>query len=766
MKTKLFIIALVLLALATLNPQLTTARAQGTAFTYQGQLQNNGSPASGTYALTFTLFNTNATGVPVAGPVTNNGVVVSNGLFTVQVDFGSGAFTGQSNWLEIAVATNLTGSFTTLAARQAVTPAPYAIYAETASNVSGTLPASQLAGDANGNLFVGPSGNSITSGSGNSAAGESALKYNTTGNNNTANGNNALVANKTGSDNTASGYDALGVNQFGSYNTAVGYQAGMNITTASSNIDIGNAGTFTDNNVIRIGSGQSQSYIAGNLNGNGGGLTNVTAVALVNGTSIGSGSGNTVSSSGIIYSFIGGGQNNIIQPNSSWSVIGGGQGNTTFYTYNGYATVSGGYSNAALCDYSPIAGGGNNIARGTFPNNVYGYATVGGGGYNSALADYATVSGGVWNIAVFAATVGGGYKNQATNSLATVAGGANNNAGGGNGATVGGGEGNNAIGDHPVVGGGYQNTASGIQATVGGGYQNDATNNFATVPGGNNNIAGGQYSFAAGQQAQALHQGAFVWADSQNAPFSSTANDQFLIRAHGGVGIGTGSPEEALSVVGGMNVDAGNANNGPVGSGGFNQGGPTNGCLSFGTGSSGTGFSGEGIQSKRTSGGTQYDLEFFTGFNKQMVILNNGNVGIGSVNPANLLVVGSASSPAYCNGTTWVNGSDRNSKEHFAAINPGAVLEKVSALPITEWKYKVEANGTEHLGPMAQDFHEAFGLNGADDKHIATVDEEGVALAAIQGLNEKLNEKDTEIQDLKKSVEELKAMVKQLAANK
>jgi len=224
------------------------------------------------------------------------------------------------------------------------------------------------------------------------------------------------------------------------------------------------------------------------------------------------------------------------------------------------------------------------------------------------------------------------------------------------------------------------------------------------------------------------------------------------LTAYGGVGIGTSSPEQALSVVGGMNVDAGNANNGPVGSGGFNQGGPTNGCLTFGTSSTGTGFSGEGIQSKRTSGGTQYDLEFFTGFNKQMVILNNGNVGIASATPGALLQVGSAT----CNGTTWSSGSDRNSKEDFVAIKPGEVLAKVAALPITEWKYKVEASGTEHLGPMAQDFHEAFGLNGADDKHITMVDEGGVALAAIQGLNQKVEEQQAELSRKETEVTELK----------
>src|SRR5208283_3659225 len=106
------------------------AFAQGTAFTYQGQLQNNGSPASGTFNLTFTLFTNSAGGTAVAGPVTNNTVVITNGLFTVLIDFGAGVFTGATNWLEIGVETNLAGSFTTLAPRQQLTPVPYAITAE------------------------------------------------------------------------------------------------------------------------------------------------------------------------------------------------------------------------------------------------------------------------------------------------------------------------------------------------------------------------------------------------------------------------------------------------------------------------------------------------------------------------------------------------------------------------------------------------------------------------------------------------------------
>jgi hypothetical protein len=96
-------IALALLALLTLNLPLSSAHAQGTAFTYQGQLQNNGGLASGTYNLQFSLYDTNASGTPIAEPVTNNAVVVTNGLFTVTIDFGSTVWNGQTNWLQIGV---------------------------------------------------------------------------------------------------------------------------------------------------------------------------------------------------------------------------------------------------------------------------------------------------------------------------------------------------------------------------------------------------------------------------------------------------------------------------------------------------------------------------------------------------------------------------------------------------------------------------------------------------------------------------------------
>jgi hypothetical protein len=122
-------------------------QAQGTAFTYQGQLSSGENPASGSYDLTFSLYNSTSLASPIiAGPVTNSAVAVSSGLFTVQLNFGPGIFSGANYWLQVAVRTNGSGVFTTLSPRQPLLPAPYAIFANTASNLSGILPSTQLSG--------------------------------------------------------------------------------------------------------------------------------------------------------------------------------------------------------------------------------------------------------------------------------------------------------------------------------------------------------------------------------------------------------------------------------------------------------------------------------------------------------------------------------------------------------------------------------------------------------------------------------------------
>jgi len=122
---------------------------QGTAFTYQGQLADNGAPANGNYDLLFSLYNANSGGSQVGATLTNTAIAVSNGLFTATLDFGSGTFNGNSRWLEIAVQTNGGSGFTTLTPRQPVTPAPYATLAANAvssATLTGPVPNASLSG--------------------------------------------------------------------------------------------------------------------------------------------------------------------------------------------------------------------------------------------------------------------------------------------------------------------------------------------------------------------------------------------------------------------------------------------------------------------------------------------------------------------------------------------------------------------------------------------------------------------------------------------
>ena len=133
--------------------------AQGTAFTYQGRLNDGVAPANGSYDLTFSLFNTNLNGTSLVGPVTNSAISISNGLFTVMIDFGSSVWNGQTNWLEIGVRTNGASGFTTLAPRQQVTPTPYAI---TAAGVAGVISSGNISGTYGNQVVFNNASNNFT----------------------------------------------------------------------------------------------------------------------------------------------------------------------------------------------------------------------------------------------------------------------------------------------------------------------------------------------------------------------------------------------------------------------------------------------------------------------------------------------------------------------------------------------------------------------------------------------------------------------------
>lgn len=366
-------------------------------------------------------------------------------------------------------------------------------------------------------------------------------------------------------------------------------------------------------------------------------------------------------------------------------------------------------------------------------------AVIGGGGAtnysgigytNWIEADFAFVGGGLANRILTGAQggsiVGGNANIIFSNSFYSVVGGGQVNRIGDNAAfaTIAGGGGNNIRDDA-------------FSSTIGGGREHEIAANarYATIVGGyRNNIgAGASYAFAAGRQARANHQGAFVWADSTDADFSSTAADQFLIRATGGVGIGTTSPDYTLDVEDSQAVarltTTGNANGSVLALKNSSVSQTYLGAINFETASSTPGQ----IGYLTASGG---QMTFRVGNSERMVLASNGNLDIDG---------------------TLSQGSDRNAKQDLRPVDAQEVLARVTALPISTWAY-TNSPGQRHLGPMAQDFHAAFGL-GMDDKHIATVDADGVALAAIQGLNQKLEQKQKEIVELKQTVQELKDLV-------
>lgn len=113
-----------------------------------------------------------------------------------------------------------------------------------------------------------------------------------------------------------------------------------------------------------------------------------------------------------------------------------------------------------------------------------------------------------------------------------------------------------------------------------------------------------------------------------------------------------------------------------------------------------------------------------------------GGPGVINVN------VGGGSAVYMSSGGVWNMCSDRNKKTNFTAINKDEILNKVVLMPVTRWNYKSEDVKIQHIGPMAQDFYKAFQLNN-DSLHITSIDEAGVAFAAIQALNQKLEAENT-----------------------
>ena len=369
---------------------------------------------------------------------------------------------------------------------------------------------------------------------------------------------------------------------------------------------------------------------------------------------------------------------------SAGTVIGGGF-NNLIETNAHHATIGGGEVNKIRngADRSTIAGGHANIIQ----TNSTG-AVIGGGigNYIGTNTPSATIAGGTNNFiqdSAVLSTISGGRENIAADIYVTIGGGRENISDGAY-ATVGGGNGNTAGAAAATIGGGYQNTCAGQYATVSGGLSNNSTNSYATVAGGQANTGGG-----------------------------------VLATVSGGSG----------------NVASGSASTVP--------GGLDNAATADYSLAAGKRAKADNLGSFVWADSSEFD--FHSALANQFAVRCTG--GAKFVTAIDATGAQTAGVRLQAGDTAWSAISDRNRKKNFAAVDGKAVLEKLAAMPVQAWNYKWESDtNTPHLGPMAQDFKAAF-YPGRDDKSISTLEFDGVELAAIQGLNQKLESENATLRE-------------------
>jgi len=803
---KMFHCAAAGLLLATLNAHLVPAHAQGTAFTYQGRLNAGGNPAGGLYDFRFKLYADPLGNTPVGGSYSTNAIPVTNGLFITTMDFGPGIFTGATNWLEVDVRTNAapsyTASYTVLIPLQGVTPTPNALYAETAGNVSGIIPNSSLpasptvSGAVTAGSFAG-NGANVTNVNAAALDGLNATNFwQTGGNSGTTPGGNFLGT----ADNQPLELHVYGTRAFrlepdtsgqGAPNVISGSPVNY-VVAGTVGATIGGGGTtnylgftsFPFPNVIAAnfgtiggGTGNTIQTNANYATISGGGLNQIQTNALLatigGGTAnviqtnaqeatIGGGSGNQIGYNST-SSTIGGGENNQIQPVALNCTIAGGNTNV-IQTETFSATVGGGYANqiGANSHYAAIAGGINNqiqigaynaiIAGGgnnTIQNGAYN-ATIGGGDNNTIQTNSynSMIGGGATNAiegAIASAIVGGQQNTIQTNSDYSLIGGGSRNAVQG------------AV--FSLIGGGYRNTiqTNANAATIGGGVQNTIQPNAlgATIGGGYENYVSGNGGFIGGGG----NDGSVIFGNTNFGTAAVIAGGLGNLIASGGTeSVISGGYSNVISAGAYYATLGGGVNNAVSGAGGTVPGGNGNGAIGVNSFAAGT-FAQATNDGAFVLSDSTY-THFYSKANNQFSARFGGGYRFFTGSSVLFTNSGSGQSVSWTPGAvSWSFTSDRNAKENFQPLDVQAVLAKVAQMPLTEWNYKGYAD--RHIGPMAQDFHAAFPLN-PNDKLLNSADEAGITLAALQGLNQKVEEKDAKIQEQSAEIADLKGRLEKL----
>lgn len=478
--------------------------------------------------------------------------------------------------------------------------------------------------------------------------------------------------------------------------------------------------------------------------------------------------------------------------------VGGGQGNTN----SGYVgVIGGGISNTVSADRSTVAGGENNDVTGK-------HAFVGGGLYNLVTANFTTIAGGgpsdtanpgTTNNVVYDdyGAISGGGGNQAgtddgtVNAVYAAIGGGLSNAATTRGATVAGGEENTAKGaDQSTVGGGYQNTADAFRATVAGGLANAATDREATVAGGKENSATLGWSTVGGgyrNEARASFATIAGGGPSDTANPSTTNNavyDNYGTIGGGGnnqAGTNDGTDNDVYATVGGGygnlasgqdSTVAGGSDNDATGNRAFVGGGNLNVASSaysvvpggeLNT-AGGTHSFAAGRRAKANDAGS-----FVWADSQNADFASDATVNGSGVTGTDTFHVRAQSGTRFVNsaGTTyipsnstgWTTTSTKTAKTNFEPVDTRDVLDGVQSLDITTWEYRTEDGegaGAEHMGPMAEQFHEHFEL-GDSDRHINSINVDGVALAAIQGVADRVDKLRATLSEVDESSDDLDA---------
>lgn len=309
------------------------------------------------------------------------------------------------------------------------------------------------------------------------------------------------------------------------------------------------------------------------------------------------------------------------------------------------------------------------------------------------------------------ATIGGGGNADLANSVLA------------NYGAIGGGRGNQA-GDHASVSGGTSNQATGVRSFIGGGITNVADTSEAVVCGGDLNTAtGGNHpAVCGGQQNTASALGAFVGGGEENMASGS--------RSAIGGGLRNTASGTWSTVPGGRENTA--SADYSYAAGRRAQANHRGSFVWADSENDDVASSADDQWTSRMQGGYRLFSD------------ENATTGV-QLNP------GSGS---------WSSVSDRNAKQNIKPVNEREVLQRLLDIPIATWQYRTES-GVDHIGPMAQDFYAVFGF-GSNERHIATVDADGVALAAIQGLYRELQDRDTMIRNQAALIEALSKRVSNL----